>query len=219
MPFLYAVSNSDTVTCIFLLGSVNCCILVLSLSGSRAWLLRLQPAVFSHMGVLFDEKTNIPHPPSDVLIKLYWSLSVSVFAVQSTGSSISSNSTDHGELVSRIKSLELENQSLHKGGFVFSFDQALMHFPSLLTAELFWCPQLKLSIIRTAANNDQMTLTGLFFFFNTWKWCHHTFFFLINKLSNCKCRHQSNRPTELETFCKRDKWMNRINYWFTFDWL
>lgn len=32
----------------------------------------------------------------------------------STGSSISSNSTDHGELVSRIKSLELENQSLHK---------------------------------------------------------------------------------------------------------
>lgn len=39
----------------------------------------------------------------------------------------------------------------------------LMHFPSLLTAELFWCPQLKLSIIRTAANNDQMTLTGFFF--------------------------------------------------------
>lgn len=38
-----------------------------------------------------------------------------------------------------------------------------MHFPSLLTAELFWCPQLKLSIIRTAANNDQMTLTGFFF--------------------------------------------------------
>uniref|UniRef100_A0A3Q2W653 Eukaryotic translation elongation factor 1 delta b (guanine nucleotide exchange protein) n=1 Tax=Haplochromis burtoni TaxID=8153 RepID=A0A3Q2W653_HAPBU len=32
----------------------------------------------------------------------------------STGSSISSSSADHGELVSRIKSLELENQSLHK---------------------------------------------------------------------------------------------------------
>lgn len=32
----------------------------------------------------------------------------------STGSSISSSSADHGELVSRVKSLELENQSLHK---------------------------------------------------------------------------------------------------------
>lgn len=32
----------------------------------------------------------------------------------STGSSTSSSSADHGELVSRIKSLELENQSLHK---------------------------------------------------------------------------------------------------------
>ncbi|XP_063356947.1 eukaryotic translation elongation factor 1 delta b (guanine nucleotide exchange protein) isoform X2 [Pelmatolapia mariae] len=32
----------------------------------------------------------------------------------STGSSIGGSSADHGELVSRIKSLELENQSLHK---------------------------------------------------------------------------------------------------------
>uniref|UniRef100_A0A3Q0S0H5 Elongation factor 1-delta n=1 Tax=Amphilophus citrinellus TaxID=61819 RepID=A0A3Q0S0H5_AMPCI len=42
-------------------------------------------------------------------------------------SSIGSSTADHGEFISRIKSLELENQSLHKGGFVFSLGQMLLY--------------------------------------------------------------------------------------------
>lgn len=35
----------------------------------------------------------------------------------------SNNPADQGELISRIKSLELENRSLHKGGLIISFTQ------------------------------------------------------------------------------------------------
>ncbi len=69
---------------------------------AHLWCLRLCPG--------FDERTNTLVWPIDVAHH-----KLSLFPVQS-----SSSAADQGELVSRIKSLELENQSLHKGGFVLS---------------------------------------------------------------------------------------------------
>lgn len=59
-------------------------------------------------------------------------LCLCVIIVQSTNttstssSSISSTAADQGDVISRIKSLELENQSLHKGGLVIDLDEYLL---------------------------------------------------------------------------------------------
>lgn len=62
---------------------------------------------------------------------------LSVFTVQTVCSA--NGTAEQGELISRIKSLELENQSLHKGGFVCRFWSNINSVSVSSCFEMFWC--------------------------------------------------------------------------------